>query len=496
MAISANEILDGLDDAQRRAACSVDGPVRIIACAGAGKTRTITRRIAYACASGAWEASRALAVTFSVKAAQEMRTRLLDLGVGEDMHIATFHAAALHQLRTMWPDVCEGPFPVLSESPRDLVGAALFRALNMQPERNVVQDVHAEIDWCKVSLIAPEDYVRVCEATHHAPPAPLDPQSFTRVYDQYEQEKAARMEIDFNDILLVTAHILDTYPEVGEQVRAHLGWLTVDEYQDVSPLQHRLMRSWLGAHRNVCVVGDPAQTIYSFAGATSYYLNHFAREFHPLAADIALDTDYRSAQSIVARANTVLGKSAQREDYLKLKAVREGSRRVLSAAYETDAQEAQAVAARIARLVVQGARPGDFAVLARLSGQQRVVVQALQEQGLPYQVRRNSGWQQSALQPAAAVEGAPVGDVEALDQGRVTVSTIHASKGLEFDHVFLVGLSEGLMPYRVSDDVEALEEERRVLYVGVTRAQESLYLSYAKRQDERAGRVRQPTRFL
>lgn len=307
MAISANEILDGLDDAQRRAACSVDGPVRIIACAGAGKTRTITRRIAYACASGAWEASRALAVTFSVKAAQEMRTRLLDLGVGEDMHIATFHAAALHQLRTMWPDVCEGPFPVLSESPRDLVGAALFRALNMQPERNVVQDVHAEIDWCKVSLIAPEDYVRVCEATHHAPPAPLDPQSFTRVYDQYEQEKAARMEIDFNDILLVTAHILDTYPEVGEQVRAHIGWLTVDEYQDVSPLQHRLMRSWLGAHRNVCVVGDPAQTIYSFAGATSYYLNHFAREFHPLAADIALDTDYRSAQSIVARANTVLG---------------------------------------------------------------------------------------------------------------------------------------------------------------------------------------------
>ena len=120
MAISANEILDGLDDAQRRAACSVDGPVRIIACAGAGKTRTITRRIAYACASGAWEASRALAVTFSVKAAQEMRTRLLDLGVGEDMHIATFHSAALHQLRTMWPDVCEGPFPVLSESPRDL----------------------------------------------------------------------------------------------------------------------------------------------------------------------------------------------------------------------------------------------------------------------------------------------------------------------------------------------------------------------------------------
>ena len=176
--------------------------------------------------------------------------------------------------------------------------------------------------------------------------------------------------------------------------------------------------------------------------------------------------------------------------------MREGSRRVLSAAYETDAQEAQAVAARIARLVGQGARPGDFAVLTRLNGQQRVVVQALQEQGLPYQVRRNSGWQQSALQPAAAVEGAPVGDVEALDQGRVTVSTIHASKGLEFDHVFLVGLSEGLMPYRVSDDVEALEEERRVLYVGVTRAQESLYLSYAKRQDERAGRVRQPTRFL
>ena len=185
MDATAEAILDGLDDAQRMAATAVRGPVRIIAGAGAGKTRTVTRRIAYACATKAWDPRATLAVTFSVKAAAEMRNRLSQLDVASDVKAATFHSAALHQLRRIWPDVCEGPMPFISRNPREIVEHSLRRVTTQQVDDDTVRNLQAEINWCKISLIAPEDYERVCAAIHHQPPAGLEPSQFVDVYKAY-----------------------------------------------------------------------------------------------------------------------------------------------------------------------------------------------------------------------------------------------------------------------------------------------------------------------
>ena len=271
MSASSETILEGLDDAQMSAVTALDGPVRIIAGAGAGKTRTVTRRIAYACARGDWDARKVLAVTFSVKAAAEMRARLQTLGVGDDVTAATFHSAALQQLRRVWDDIFETPLPHVTSDQRENVERAIRRVTNAADiDAQQVRDVRAEINWTKVSLVAPDDYPRVCSATRRQPPAELDPQRFADVITAYEGEKTVRGQIDFDDILLLVCHVMDDYEELAASIRSSIGWLTVDEYQDVSPLQHRLMTLWLGNNRNVCVVGDPAQTIYSFAGASSY----------------------------------------------------------------------------------------------------------------------------------------------------------------------------------------------------------------------------------
>ena len=448
----AQGILEGLDERQRTAATTLQGPVRIIAGAGAGKTRTVTRRIAYACATGAWKPERVLAVTFSVKAAAEMRARLGQLGVGggtgrsgsgagtAGVTAATFHSAALHQLNSVWADICEAPFPHVIEDQRDVVSRAIIRATaRTDADPLTVRDVLAEINWAKISLVAVEDYARACAIAHRQPPAGLDTARFADVYSAYEQEKTSRGEIDFDDILLLVCHIMDGFPEAAAQIRSTIGWLTVDEYQDVSPLQHRLLTLWLGGggpdgksamNRNVCVVGDPAQTIYSFAGASSWDLLRFADEFGPLAADVNLNTDYRSTPEVVNLANRVLAAAPNREDYLKLVSARESGPRVTRTA-------------------------------ARLK----------------YRVRKDSGWQSSALADDAASKralleamGLDATGLAANDDLGVTISTIHASKGLEFKHVFLIGCSEGLLPYGSPETGDALEEERRLMYVGITRA--------------------------
>ncbi|OZG60499.1 DNA helicase II [Bifidobacterium lemurum] len=530
--MEASTILEGLDEAQRRAATTLQGPVRIIAGAGAGKTRTVTRRIAYACATGAWDASRTLAVTFSVKAAAEMRARLTTLGIGDQVTAATFHSAALRQLRDVWMDICESPFPHLVEDQRDLVSRAFTRASGRSGmEPTAARDVQAEINWAKISMVAAEDYARVCELVGRTPPAGLDAKHFTDIYDAYEQEKTGRGEIDFDDILLLTCHVLDDFPDAAARIRSSVGWLTVDEYQDVSPLQHRLMTLWLSdgegiaLNRNICVVGDPAQTIYSFAGASSYDLLAFGDEFGPLSADVSLNTDYRSTARIVDYANKVLAAAPDRQDYLTLTSAREAGARVEKTVYVSDQEEAQAVAARIAHMVAHdGVRASDCAILTRINAQQRLCCAALRSAGLRYRVRRDTGWQTSASASEAAQRQAlleamgivPSGRGSSASQGTdtaavggtdeaakpvpedpgVTISTIHAAKGLEFKHVFLIGCSEGLLPYGAGASGDALEEERRLMYVAVTRAEDSLHLSYARSKDGYGAQRRRASRFV
>ena len=264
------------------------------------------------------------------------------------------------------------------------------------------------------------------------------------------------------------------------------------------------MRLWLGDNRNVCVVGDPAQTIYSFAGASSYDLLGFADEFKPLAADIRLDTDYRSTPQVVNYANRVLAASPVRHDYLKLRSARANGSRVSRNIYETDLLEAQGVAARIAKLVANGANPSDCAILTRINAQQAACCSALRTERLGYRVRRDSGWASSS--PVADLETAgKLALVETMREqddaavrklGRVTVSTIHAAKGLEFKHVFVVGCSEGLLPYGSARNGDDLEEERRLMYVAITRAEDTLHMSYARSKDGMGSQQRVLSRFL
>ena len=519
------DLLAGLDERQRAAALAVDGPVRIIAVAGAGKTRTITRRIAHACASGAWDPRRTLAVTFSVKAANEMRRRIAQLGV-TGVRAATFHSAALGQLRAVWPLLSDAWFPQLVTDGRGLVARVATRMGGRLAgiEASGVRDVLEEINWTKVSLIAPDDYPRVCAATHRLPPMGLSPARFAEVIDAYEGEKASRGVIDFNDILLLTCHVLDEGGDAAKRIRSTVGWLTVDEYQDVSPLQHRLMRLWMGQGRDVCVVGDPAQTIYSFAGATQWYLRDFDRDFGPVSADLRLDTDYRSTPQIVRAANHVLAKAPRDCGYLPLLPARAEGPVVGVRAHATDADEAADVASRIARLVASGVRPADIAVLGRLRAQASPVCAALAKVGVPFSVRTaaqegvasavgpseaaidaNARQMEETEDEASPADGSPVARASRQDErrlleqglpGHVTVSTIHAAKGLEWRHVFVIGACEGLIPYGSPDSGPELEEERRLMYVAITRGEDSVQISYAAGKDGASRMPRQPSRFL
>ena len=354
------------------------------------------------------------------------------------------------------------------EDQRDVVSRAIIRATaRTDADPLTVRDVLAEINWAKISLVAVEDYARACAIAHRQPPAGLDTARFADVYSAYEQEKTSRGEIDFDDILLLVCHIMDGFPEAAAQIRSTIGWLTVDEYQDVSPLQHRLLTLWLGGggpdgksamNRNVCVVGDPAQTIYSFAGASSWDLLRFADEFGPLAADVNLNTDYRSTPEVVNLANRVLAAAPNREDYLKLVSARESGPRVARTAYESDMEEAQGVAARIARLVANGAKPSDCAILTRINAQQPVFGAALRAARLKYRVRKDSGWQSSALADDAASRRALLAamglDATGLGAGgdRQGRDDLHDPRlqgpGIQARVSLEIGCSEGLLAVR------------------------------------------------
>ncbi|MDO4913681.1 MAG: ATP-dependent helicase [Bifidobacteriaceae bacterium] len=496
MSVTADEILEGLDEQQRKAVVTLQGPVRIIAVAGAGKTRTITRRIAYACATGAWKQDLVLAVTFSVKAAAEMRSRLEQLGV-ENATVATFHSAALTQLRDVWEDVTDAPFPHVINDEVSCMSRALKRVehVSFEPNTMSLQALLAEVSWCKVQLIAQEDYAQACKVDNRRPPLGLKPEEFAQIYTAYELEKTAGHEIDFNDILLMTCNVLEEYKDAAAKIRSKIGYVTVDEYQDVSPLQHRLMQLWLGSNTNICVVGDPAQTIYSFAGASSFYLLNFHEEFKNMQADIHLQTDYRSTAPIVAAANKVLKKSSQREDYIRLYANMKSGKSVEKTKYPDDISEARAIAKRIVQLRFSGEKTSNCAVLTRINSQQQVIAHALAEAGLQYIFRSDSSRRESAVGYNPNIDVALEKIGFSRDTG-VNISTIHAAKGLEFKHVFIIGCSDGLIPYNATEDLEVLEEERRLLYVGITRAERFLYLSYAERKTSSDSFIRSASRFL
>ena len=557
--MNPEELLDALDPDQRAVATQVAGPLAVLAGAGTGKTRAITYRIAYGAAVGAFDPSNVLAVTFTQRAAFEMRHRLAQLGVPK-AQARTFHSAALRQLRHFWPTVVGGPLPDVIPHKASLVAASAAR-LGIMIDRTNVRDIAAEVEWAKVSMIDAAHYASRVARLRRDVPAGLDAGDMARLLDVYEDAKNERGVIDFEDILIYLCGMLQERADVASIVRKQYRSFVVDEFQDVNLLQARLLDLWLGGRHDVCVVGDVAQTIYSFTGASPDYLTGFGRK-HPGARIVELTRDYRSTPQIVSLANDVLARSSQREGTVRLSSQRDGGAQVTYRTYDDDRAEAEGVAASIADLIAGGMAPHSIAVLMRTNGQSQAFEEALGARGIPVAVAGGKpffarddvrtaisrlraaaaaatddgsvgeivrdvlsgvGWAPEAPSGQAGSErwsnmNAIVGwaddsQVETLaafvaeldervayqvepDKSGVELATIHAAKGLEWDAVFLVGVAEGLLPISYAKTAAAREEERRLLYVAVTRARDLLTLSWARSRGADGRGKRKRSRLL
>jgi DNA helicase II / ATP-dependent DNA helicase PcrA len=556
----ADSILAGLDPEQRAAVTAPAGPVCILAGAGTGKTRAITHRIAHRVERGEIRGSHVLAVTFTARAAAEMRTRLSQLGA-QGVQARTFHAAALRQLRFFAPRLFAGrELPEMIDSKVRLVGLAAARA-GLRADRTAARDLASEIEWAKSSLVEPGEYVVAAAKALREPP--FDPAKVAEVFAAYEKVKRSGGAIDFEDLLRAATWAIEEHEDVGEQIRSQYRHFVVDEYQDVNPLQQRLLEAWLGGRDDLTVVGDASQTIYSFAGASSSYLLDFPRT-RPGATVVRLVRDYRSTPQVVGLANAVIGQARGELAKLRLELIGQrppGPEPELRS-FADEPVEAQAVSARCAELIAGGVPPREIAVLFRVNAQSEVYEEALAEAGVPYVVygaerffeRAEVRQAMVALRAAtrtvppelplreaavAALEGVawrpdappsggaarerweavaalvalademPTLSLEAFCEelqrraaqqhvptvDGVTLSSLHSAKGLEWDAVFVVGLADGTMPTQHAKTAEAVEEERRLLYVGVTRARHTLWLSYGAARSP-GGRARRACRFL
>ena len=530
-----DEILAALDPDQRAVALASRGPVCVIAGAGTGKTRAITHRIAYAAAIGTMDPQKVLALTFTAKAAGEMRARLRSLGV-PTVAARTIHSAALKQLLYFWPSVFGGRTPDLMTTKTGFLTEAINRAglsdSVRATNRELMRDIASEIEWAKVSQVAPSDYVDEISKRMQKPR--VLPEQIVQIYTAYESIKKQELAIDFEDVLLLCAAMLEEEREVRERVQDQYRYFTIDEYQDVSPVQQRLINAWLGKRNDICVVGDPAQTIYSFAGATPVFLNTFTQRF-PDAEVIRLSTGYRSTPEITFAANALLRHGAMGQE---LVAQNEHGTQPSVVGYSDEAAEVNGVLSEITELLSTGTPPHEVAILARTNSQLKSVERAMQKVNLPYQVRsterffdrrevrdflsevrkasvipaQGQGWideLRTLAQPyltGEAIDGIAallhlarelddddnftpktlrgyLREVEDRVQQNnpptmpvVTLATLHAAKGLEWERVFLIGASEGQLP--VSD--ASIDEERRLFYVGITRAKADLHISYRK----------------
>lgn len=573
---SRERLLADLDEEQREAVLAPRGPVCVLAGAGTGKTRTITRRIAHLVGSGHVAPGQVLAVTFTSRAAGEMRGRLRALdqqagGAGTgSVQAMTFHAAARRQLRYFWPRVVGDTAWQLMDSKFAVVAQAANRA-GLSAGTDDVRDLAGEIEWAKASLISPETYAAaVAQAGRDIP---MDAAKVAAVYAGYEALKARHdgtALLDFDDLLLHTAAAIENDAAVAAEFRDRYRCFIVDEYQDVTPLQQRVLDAWLGPRDDLTVVGDANQTIYSFTGATPRYLLDFSRRF-PDAAVIRLERDYRSTPQVVSLANRVIAAARGRMAGSRLHLVgqRPPGPAPTFAEHSDEVAEATAVAKQIKRLLQAGTPAAEIAVLYRINAQSEVYEEALTEAGIAFQVRGGEGFfsrqeirqalvalQRAAdrevdgqlaevvravLEPLGLTAEPPTGTrarerwealgalAELVDeevalrpdldlrglvaelrqradarhppvvQG-VTLASLHAAKGLEWDAVFLVGLADGTLPISHAlthgPDSEPVEEERRLLYVGVTRARVHLALSWALARAPGGRQSRRSSRFL
>ncbi|WP_341579626.1 ATP-dependent helicase [Microbacterium schleiferi] len=549
---AAVNALDGLDEQQREAVTALRGPVCVLAGAGTGKTRVITRRIAHGVDTGAYSPGRVMALTFTSKAAGELRGRLRMLGV-DGVAARTFHSAALAQLNYFWPTLAgDRPPAIIDNKVRVLAHAA--DGIGLELDTPTLRDVAADIEWRKVTMRTIDEYARIRAG---ATVGRLPVSTAAELHRAYEALKDERRQMDFEDVLLACAGMLESEAHVVAAVREQYRHFTVDEYQDVSPLQQHLLELWVGERRDLCVVGDASQTIYSFAGADPRFLIEFPRRWDD-ARVVELHRNYRSDAAVLAVANDLMRERPGAVHLTAAAAKTAPSSPPTVSTYRDEADEARGVALRIAEQLRAGADPASIAVLYRTGAQSAEIAAALADAGIATTVLggrrffdlpevrqavlalrgasvaplergfidavrdilRSLGMTDQAPPAGGAVreswearaailrlaEEAPAGTTmrsftdELMSRARaqdeptlraVTLATLHAAKGLEWDHVYLVGLAEGLLPIAYATHFDQIDEERRLAYVGITRARRSLSLSWSA-----GSRGRSPSRFL
>jgi len=536
VAIDNAQILAELDPDQLAVVTAISGPVCVIAGAGTGKTRVITNRIAYAINAGITDPTKVLALTFTAKAAGEMRARLRVLGIS-NAAARTFHSAALKQLLYFWPYAFGGQFPSLLTTKSGFISQAITRAEVAIPAQvNALREIASEIEWAKVLEISPEDYQeRAIESSRlvKLPNSKTQGENLSmiaQVYEAYESLKKQERTLDFEDVLLLTVGMLEEDRGVRERVRDQYRYFTVDEYQDVSPLQQRLLNLWLGNREELCVVGDAAQTIYSFAGATSNFLLNFQNRF-PNAQVFRLSRGYRSTPEIINSANRILRQANLVSDHgIELQSANEHGDKPMVNGFNTSADEISYVVGEVAKEIAKGTDSSEIAILARTNAQLDQVKSALNNLKIASQIKSGERFfdrvdvrdAMRVIRSASVLPSEigdwyadlvsvlrPFGDADYVtaflrlaksiqenggtnmraflreiedraEQNNpptlpgITLATLHAAKGLEWNHLFLIGVSDGVLP--MGND---LNEERRLFYVGVTRAKQRIQITYA-----------------
>jgi DNA helicase II / ATP-dependent DNA helicase PcrA len=534
--VEPDALLDGLNDAQRAAVTSTAAPLCILAGAGSGKTRVLTRRIAWRAATGDLDPRHVLTLTFTRKAAGELTQRLRALGLRDQVAAGTFHGVAYAQLRSRWADRGIEP-PTLLERKVGFVARLLPASHTQVPAIDVV----AEIEWAKARMVAPERYAEAAERASRRPPMPAD--IVARVFAAYEEARRRQRMVDFDDLLRLCARDLTQDPEFAATQRWRFQHVFVDEFQDVNPLQQALLDAWLGERLDLCVVGDPNQAIYAWNGADAQLLRLFPKR-HPTAEVVRLTTNYRSSPQVLAVANAVLRGGGRGVDHDgALVATRPEGEVPSVTAYDDDRAEARGVARAVRDHHQPGSPWSAQAVLVRTNAQVALLEEALHEVGIPFRVRGGAalldqpevktalrtvqrstggftdaladleaataepddtegdkaeerranldalvrlGHDYAAVEPAPTIPGFLVwlrattrADQPDRQGDAVEIATFHAAKGLEWPVVHLAGLEQGLVPIGHARTGEALAEELRLFYVALTRAERELCLSWS-----------------
>ena len=559
-ATGPEDLLAALDPEQRRVAEALRGPVRVLAGAGTGKTRAITHRIAHGVATGVYAPTEVLAVTFTTRAAGEMRGRLRMLGAGP-VQARTFHSAALRQLRYFWPRVHGTELPTLVESKIGLLATAARRQ-RLSADQALLRDLASEVEWAKVSNVHPDDYARLATRRGRSVSG-HDAETVARVFAAYEETKRAQGRMDMEDVLLLTAGMLADDERVAAQVRRQYKWFVVDEFQDVSPLQSALLDLWLGGRDELCVVGDPAQTIYSFAGANAGYLRDFATQapehhldragaqlpLHPGGGHRGQHAARRHRQPrrrpagaaplrarghlhalprrgrrgrgdgrgdpAAARAGPVAGRGRGAVPHQRpVRGLRGGAgqprpavRRPRRRPLLRPARGAPGGDPAARRRAVGGGRgvPGDRARHARGHGLDQPGAHHPRPDPGPLGVLAGAGrpGRRSSRRPRArrwgtssttSTAGPPSSTRRSPTGSPWPPST--PPRAWSGTAVFLCGLQDGTLPITYAESPAAIEEERRLLYVGMTRARLDLSLSWAQARNPGGRASRKPSRFL